>query len=50
MLFENLPEEQREFVSELKHGSNTIECDVQDALEDAINLNHFYAKVNDAMD
>lgn len=49
MKIEDLPEELREMVEALKHGSNTIECDVNDALESAENLDDFKARVSNAM-
>lgn len=41
MDLEDLPEELQEMVEGLKHGSNTIECDVIDALENAETLIEF---------
>ncbi|WAM22645.1 MAG: hypothetical protein OI715_00700 (plasmid) [Candidatus Methanoperedens sp.] len=38
MKLDDLPEEMQEKIVALKHGSNTIECDAMDALEDAKNL------------
>lgn len=49
MELEELPEHIREMVEALKHGSNTIECDVQDALDNAENLDDFMARVSNAM-
>lgn len=50
MKFRNLPQHLRVTVESLKHGSNTIECDVQCALEDAKNLKDFQERVSGAMD
>jgi hypothetical protein len=41
MELEELPEEMQEAIKALEHGSNTIECDITDALEDAKNLSEF---------
>ncbi len=41
MKFEKLPEDIQEDVKSLKHGSNTIECDILDAIEEAENLPDF---------
>ena len=41
MKLEELPEEIQEEIVALKHGSNTIECDVMDAHEDATNISDF---------
>ena len=49
MEIEELPEDLREMVEALKHGSNTIECDVNDALENAENMDDFKANVSNAM-
>ncbi len=49
MKLEELPEDLREMVEALKHGSNTIECDVNDALENAETLDDFKANVSSAM-
>jgi len=49
MEIEDLPEDLREMVAALKHGSNTIECDVNDALENAENPDEFKANVSNAM-
>ncbi len=49
MKIEDLPKELREMVEALKHGSNTIECDVNDALDDAENPLDFMARVCNAM-
>jgi len=49
MEIEDLPEDLREMVKALKHGSNTIECDVNDALENAGDLDEFKANVSNAM-
>lgn len=45
MKIEDLPEELREMVEALKHGSNTIECDVNDALEISSDVDDFRARV-----
>lgn len=45
MEIEDLPEELREMVEGLRHGSNTIECDVKDALEIASDVDDFRARV-----
>lgn len=45
MKIEELPEDLREMVEGLKHGSNTIECDVKDALEIASDVDDFRARV-----
>lgn len=45
MKFEDLPEDLREMVEGLRHGSNTIECDVGDALEIASDVDDFRARV-----
>jgi len=45
MEIEELPEDLREMVAALKHGSNTIECDVNDALEIASDVDDFRARV-----
>lgn len=50
MKIEDLPEELKEEVEALKHGSATIECDVNDALESAENLDDFKARVSNSMD
>ncbi len=50
MKFRNLPQHLREAIEALKHGSNTIECDVQDALDNAKNIADFQDKVSFAMD
>ena len=50
MKFEELDELKQEYFENLKHGSNTIECDVQDALKDAKNLQEFKQKVEHKMD
>lgn len=49
MKIEDLPEELREMVEALKHGSATIECDVNDALENAENPDDFKARASNAM-
>lgn len=49
MEIEDLPEDLREMVEGLRHGSNTIECDVKDALENAESLDDFKANVSNAM-
>ena len=49
MKIEDLPEELREMVEALKHGSATIECDVKDALENAENLDDFKVRASNAM-
>lgn len=49
MEIEDLPEDLREMVEGLRHGSNTIECDVKDALENAENLDDFKENVSNAM-
>jgi hypothetical protein len=49
MKLEDLPEEMQEEIVALKHGSNTIECDVMDALEDAKNLSDFKETVRNRM-
>lgn len=49
MKIEELPEELREVVDSLKHGSATIECDVKDALDNADNLEDFKERVTTAM-
>lgn len=41
MELEELPEERQEEIVALKHGSNTIECDVNDALEQAEDISDF---------
>jgi hypothetical protein len=41
MKLEDLPEEMQEAIKALEHGSNTIEVDITDALEDAKNLSEF---------
>lgn len=45
MEIEDLPEDLREMVEGLRHGSNTIECDVKDALEIASDVDDFKARV-----
>jgi hypothetical protein len=45
MEIEELPEEMREMVEALKHGSNTIKFDVKDALEIATDIDDFKARV-----
>lgn len=45
MNLEELPEDLREMVESLRHGSNTIECDVNDALEAASDLDDFKERV-----
>ncbi len=49
MNIEDLPQEMREMVEALKHGSSTIECDVNDALENAEDLDDFKARVSNVM-
>lgn len=49
MKIEELPEDLREMVEALKHGSVTIQVDVIDALENAENLDEFKANVSNAM-
>lgn len=49
MIIEELPEDLREMVEGLRHGSNTIECDVNDALENAGSLDEFKANASNAM-
>lgn len=45
MKIDELPEDLREMVEGLRHGSNTIECDVKDALEIASDVDDFRARV-----
>ncbi len=49
MKLEDLPEEMQEEIVALKHGSNTIEFDIMDALEDAKNLSEFKETVRTRM-
>ncbi len=49
MELEELPEEMQEEIIALKHGSNTIECDVTDALEQAENISDFKETVRTRM-
>ena len=49
MELEELPEEMQEEIVALKHGSNTIECDVTDALEQAENISEFKETVRTRM-
>lgn len=46
MKLEELPEDLREMVKALKHGSNTIECDVNDALDAASDVKDFRERVD----
>ena len=50
MKIEDLPEEMREMVEGLKHGSATIENDVKDALEIASDLEDFRERVSCEID
>lgn len=50
MEIEELPEDLRELVESLKHGSATIECDVKDALEIASDVDDFRARVSCEID
>uniref|UniRef100_A0A6M3JGI9 Uncharacterized protein n=1 Tax=viral metagenome TaxID=1070528 RepID=A0A6M3JGI9_9ZZZZ len=45
MEIEDLPEDLREMVEGLRHGSNTIECDVKDALKIASDVDDFRERV-----
>jgi len=47
---DDLPEDLREMVEALKHGSNTIECNVKDALEMASDVDDFRARVSCEID
>ena len=49
MDYEDLPKEMKEAYDGLKHQSSTIECEIQDALEDAKNLEEFKESVVDRM-
>ncbi len=49
MEIEELPEEMQEEIVALKHGSYTIECDVNDALEQAENISEFKETVRTRM-
>ncbi len=46
---EELPNDLRENIESLKHGSFTIECDVKDALENAENLQDFKERASGAL-
>jgi hypothetical protein len=50
MKIEDLPEDLREIVEGLRHGSLTIQCDIDDALENAENLQDFKERASGAMD
>jgi len=41
MRFDDLDEGMQEVLSSLRHGSNTIECDVKDAMEEATTQEEF---------
>lgn len=49
MDFEDLTEDLKDKYRMLKHGSATIQADVEDALEDAENIEDFREKVRDKM-
>jgi len=49
MDFEDLPEDLKDKYLMLKHGSATIQADVEDALEEAENIEDFREKVRDKM-
>jgi hypothetical protein len=44
-----LPDDLREMIESLKHGSFTIECDVKDALENAESLKDFKERASGAL-
>ena len=50
MKIEELPEHLREMVEALRHGSNTIECDVKDALEIASDVEDFRERAKCELD
>ncbi len=50
MKIEELPQGLRDLVESLKHGSNTIESDIGDALENAQNVNEFKEKALRSLD
>ncbi len=50
MDFEELPEDIQEQINMLKHGAQTIQSDVWDALESAKDLKEFQLQVDNCMD
>ncbi len=50
MKYEELPENMQKQIDELKHYVQTIQADVQDALESAESQEEFRSQVNSSMD
>ncbi len=50
MEYEDLPEDVKQYIRDLKHGSYTIESDVEEALSEASDLSEFRLLVTNYMD
>ena len=50
MKYEDLNKKQREWFHSLRHGSSTVKCDMDDALEQATELADFKEQANAQMD